>query len=174
MMVEAWRVRGFPLSSVLTVVAVVLFSFASAYVEYNFVLFDALPYREAVQPVLGIFYGYHLVFFLPVLVWLAFQPFLGQVLLKVRSSVALRRTLALGVAGVFLGVVIEDAGWFLFRFLAPLASDPLAHQWIRGSDYTASVAGYATIVGVVVPLWYFVLLTPVVAIFVALAISPHV
>lgn len=173
-MVEAWRVRNLPFSYMLTVVVVILFSFAAAYLEYNYILFDGLPYREAVQPVLGSWYNYHLVFFLPILAWLAFQPFINQVIQKVRSSENFRRTSALGLASVFLGVILEDVGWFLLRFLAPLRSDPLAHQWIRGSDYTSSVIGYATIFGTAIPLWYFVLLTPAVAIFIALIISPRV
>ena len=152
----------------------VLFSFAMAYLEYNFVLFDVLPYREAVQPSFGSWYAYHFVFFLPVLMWVGFQPFISQLLLKASSSEAFRKAFALGLAGLFLGVILEDVGWFLFRLLAPLSSDPLAHQWIRSTDYTSSVIGYATIAGAVIPLWYFVLLIPIVAILIALVIGPRV
>ncbi len=171
-MSEERRLRNLPLIYLLTIIVVVLFSFGAAYLEYNYILFSDLPYREAKPPFFGTLYGYQFVLFIPVLVWLAFQPFIQQTFQRIRSSGALRRTLALGVAGSLLGLMLEDAGWFLFRLLSPVASDPLAHQWIRASDYTASMIGYATILGVVIPLWYFVLLTPVAAIIVALIISP--
>ena len=171
-MSEVRRLRNLPISYFLTTVAVVVFSLGAAYLEYNYILFDSVPYREAELPAFGIFYNYQFLLFFPILVWLAFQPFIQQIMLKVRSSEDIRRTLALGLANAFLGIMLEDAGWFFFRLVAPVASDPLAYQWIRPSDYTSSAIGFASILGAVIPLWYFVLLIPVAAIFAALVISP--
>ena len=165
------RLRGIPLIYLLSVLIVIFFAFASAYLEYYYVLVQSVPYREARQPVLGNFYSYDFVFFLPLQLFFAFQPIIYQFFAVRRSSANLRRLFALGLASSFLGLILRDASWFLFRTFAPLSADPLGHQWIRPSDYTSSVLGYAIIFGLTVPLWYIALLPPIIAIFVSLLIA---
>jgi len=166
----SWNLR---FKYIATIILVIFASIVSANLEYNFILLDALPYREARQPTMGVFYYYHLEAIIPLIGLLAFQPFIYEVLSKTRSSEGLRTTFALGVGSLLLGLILEDTGWFVFRLFTPLSSDPLAYQWIRPSDYTASFVGYANIFGLIVPLWYMILIPPIVAILVALLIIPH-
>ena len=158
---------------VVTIIEVVFTSILFAGLEYNYILLDALPHREARQPLIGVFYYYHLGIIIPLTSLVAFQPFIQEIISKTRSSLSLRMTFALGVGSLLLGLILEDVGWFIFRLLAPLSSDPLAYQWIRPTDYTASIIGYFRIFGVVVPLWYLILMPPIVAILVALLTVPR-
>ncbi|MFX0199258.1 MAG: hypothetical protein ACFFCW_24305 [Candidatus Hodarchaeota archaeon] len=157
-----------------TCVIVVLVSVLFANLEYNYIQRESLPYREARKPLVGIFYPYHLEAFIPLIALLAFQPFIHEMLLKRRRSKAgLRMSFALGVGNLLIGLLLVDSVWFMFRVFAPLDSDPLANQWIRPSDYTASIMGYTVILGVTVPLWYMILIPPIIVIFLALLITPH-
>jgi len=156
-----------------TIVIVVFASIMCAKLEYNYILLDALPYREGQKPLIGLFYYYHLEAIVPLIGPLAFQPFIYETLSKKRSSRKLRMSLALGVGSLLLGTIAEDISWFTFRLFGPLPSDPLAYQWIRPSDYTAHILGYARIFGSVVPLWYLVLAPPIIAIFAAVFALPR-
>lgn len=156
-----------------TIIIVAIISIAFASLEYNYILFDSLPYREAQQPVIGIFHVYQLLIFIPTIALMSFQPFIYQALSGNRSSGRSRKTLALGVASLLLGLILEDAVWFLHRLLIPLPTDPLANQWIRPSDYTATVLGYAKILGTIIPLWYLILTPPIIAIIMAITLIPN-
>ena len=156
----------------ISLIVVVFFAVAFAFLEYNYVLFDTIPFREAKPPAVANLYGYDLIVFLPALFIFSFYPLINQVLQKGRQS--LRRPVAFGVACLLLSLVLKDAAWYMFRALFPVASDPLAYQWIRPSDYTATLLGYAEIVGFRIPLWYIALTPLIVAIFISLIISQNI
>ena len=166
------RLQNFPLSYIVTVLAVILFAFALTYLEYNFVLQDMIPYREAHTPDVAWLYSYQITIFLPMLIFIAIQPLIQQIYGKTQPKTPLRRPVALAIACLMLGTIILDMSWFLFRTLTPLATDPLANQWIRPTDYTAAFIGQAQIFTLTLPLWYIAFLPPIIAIFVALIISP--
>lgn len=167
------RFRNFSSVPLFALVLVIFFGIAFAYLDYNFILFDTIPFREAKPPILANLYAYDLLVFIPVLVVLAFNPLICEFLWKDKGTVSIRRSFAFGAASFLLGLIIKDAGWYLFRAIAPVASDPLAFQWIRPSDYTATILGYAEILGLRIPLWYIALSPLIIAIFVSLVISPN-
>ncbi len=171
-MTKKSKLQNFPAVHFLAILLVVFFAFTFAYLDYNFVLFDTIPFREAKPPMLANLYTYDLFAFLPALAIFAFSPLIYQFLWKGRSSISLRRPFAFGVASFMLSLVLKDAAWYLFRAIAPVASDPLAYQWIRPSDYTATILGYAEILGFRIPLWYIALSPLIIAIFTSLIISP--
>ena len=157
---------------IITLIVVVFFAVAFAFLEYNYILFDTIPFREAKPPAVANLYVYDLLVFLPALFIFSFYPLINQVLQKGRQS--LRRPVAFGVACLLLSLVLKDAGWYMFRALFPVVSDPLAYQWIRPSDYTATLLGYADFVGFRIPLWYIALTPVIVAIFISLIISQNI
>ncbi len=163
------RVRSQFLITILSVAAsaVLLAGF-----EYYYLQVNGVPSREASIPLWGPFFGYQAEVFLPVMAILCFQLVLREGVRWTHVEWAFRQTLALGGACLGLGLLLEDSVWFVFRALAPMASDPLAHNWILPADPTANALGSASIFGAVVPLWYIVLGTPVVAVLVALFILP--
>ena len=166
------RFRNFSFAPLFAIVLVIFFAIAFAYVDYNFILFDTIPLREAKPPTLANLYNYDLLVFIPALVIFSFNPLIYQLLWKDRGTISLRRPIAFGTASFLLGLIIKDAGWYLYRAIAPVASDPLAYQWIRPSDYTATILGYAEILGLRIPLWYIAFSPLIIAIFVSLVISP--
>ncbi len=164
--------QNFPPAFIIALVSVTLLAVASAWLEYNFIQIDSLPYREAKPPTAAFLYPYQLVVFLPFLLLLAFYPVIGQTITKTRPTMNLKRPIALGLGAILLGLILQDLFWFLFRTLAPYATDPLAHQWIRPTDYSATFLGYAQIAGVIVPLWYIAFLPLIIAAIVSLIVSP--
>ncbi len=170
-MTEKKRIKSIPIKNVIVFVIVMFFAFAFAYLEYNYILFDTIPFREAKPPVIANLYSYDLVVFIPALTIFSFYPFIYQALRKKRT--ALRRPAAFGVASLLLSLILKDAAWYLFRTLAPVASDTLAHQWIRPLDSTATFLGYAEILGLRIPLWYVAFSPLIIAIFISLRISQH-
>lgn len=161
--------KRIPRTQILTLLVVIFFAFAFAYLEYNYILFDTIPFREAKPPAIANLYGYDLLVFIPALAVFSFSPFLHRALKRKHAS--LRRSFAFGLGSFLMSLIIKDASWYLFRTVAPIASDPLAYQWIRPLDYSATVLGYADILGARIPLWYIALLPLIVAIFVSLRIS---
>ena len=166
------RLRNFPETYIAAVLVVIFFSLVGAYLEYNYFLLDGLPFREVKPPTIGFLYNYDLIFFIPITIMFAFAPIIYQLLTK-HSFIdqSLKRPLALGIGTTMLGLILKDAGWFLIRVTAPLLTDPLAHQWIRPSDYTASFIGSAQILGLTLPLWYLALVPPIVALLISLVIT---
>ena len=158
---------------ILTVFVIVFFSFAFAYLEYNYFLVDGTPYREAKTPIIASLYSYDLFIFIPALALFSFYPLIWQVFSRKIISKSVRKITALGVGSFLLGVVIKDASWHLLRAIVPISTDPLAHQWIRPTDSTATFMGYAEIFGLRIPLWYLALLTLITAIFISLLISQN-
>jgi hypothetical protein len=162
---------NFPPIYIAALLAVILFSTAGAYLEYNFILLDGLPYREAQLPALGFLYVHDLVFFVPMLLLLAFTPTIYFKLSKQPlKGQTLRRNFALGLGSAMIGLILRDACWFLIRTVAPIASDPLAYQWIKPSDYTASFIGSVQL-GATIPLWYVAFLPPIIATLISLMIT---
>ena len=169
--IERTRLIKLPKNNVIALIVVIFFALAFAFLEYNYILFDTIPLREAKPPAIANLYSYDLIVFIPALIMFSFYPLIYQTLQ--RKRIPLRRPTAFGVASLLLSLIIKDAGWYLFRALAPVASDPLAHQWIRPSDYTATLLGYAEILGLRIPLWYIALSPLIIAIFVSLIISQN-
>lgn len=165
------RLRNFSKDNILTVFVAILFALAFAYLEYNYILVDGVPYREARSPVIANLYGYDLLIFIPALALFSFYPLIWQALTKGLSSANLRIFIAVGVGSFLLSLVLKDASWYLLRAFSPISSDPLAHQWIRPSDYTASLLGSAEIWGLRIPLWYIALSPLIIAIFISLRIT---
>ena len=165
------RLRNFPETYVAAVLAVIFFTIVGAYIEYNFFLIEGLPFREVRQPAVGFLYSYDLMFFVPMIILISFAPLIYQILTKHLRDQNLKRPFGLGIGAALLGLILKDAGWFLFRAASPLLTDPLAHQWIRSSDYTASFIGSAQILGLTLPLWYLAFVPPIVALFVSLIIT---
>lgn len=159
-------------AAVVMVVMVILVSIISGSLEYTYIHLDGLPYREARQPIIGTFYYYHLEAIIPVIGLIAFQPVIYEVLSRHSASLDLRRILAFCFGNLLLALILEDATWFMLRRFSPLLSDPLAYEWIRPSDYTASSLGYSVIFGAIIPLWYLILVPPIVAIYAALIVLP--
>ncbi len=155
----------------LTILFVIFFSLAFAYLEYNYILFDTIPFREAKPPLIANLYIYDLIVFISALTIFSFYPFINQVVRN--SRISLRRPLTFGAGSLLLSLVLKDASWCMFRAVAPVGSDPLAYQWIRPLDYTATVLGYAEIAGLRIPLWYLALTPFIIAIFVSLRISQN-
>ena len=170
-MTEEENMKRFPKNHLVAILVVVFFAFAFAYLEYNYILFDSIPFREAKPPIIANLYSYDLLVFVPALTMFSFYPLIYRVLSNKKYSVSLRRPAAFGIASLLLSLILKDAAWYLFRTLAPVASDPLAHQWVRPSDYTATILGYAEIFGLRIPLWYLALLPLVTAVFISLRIS---
>ena len=164
--------RNFPATYIVAILSASLLAIGSAWLEYAFIQNETLPYREAKAPTLAFFYPYQLAVFLPLLALLAFYPFINQALTKTRSFSSLKRPITLGIGSFLLSVIFEDGFWFLFRAIAPTATDPLAHQWIRTSDYTVGLLGYAQISGLIIPLWYIALFPIILAAIISLLISP--
>ena len=164
--------QNFPLPYVLAILSTSLSAIGFAWLEYNFIQNEGLPFREATSPTIAFLYPYQLAVFLPLNVLLAFYPAISQALTKTSSFSSLKRPATLGIGILSLSIVFQDSFWFLFRALTPIAADPLAHQWIRPSDYTAGFLGYAQIAGLLIPLWYIVLFPIILAAIVSLLISP--
>ena len=156
-----------------TILSVTAASILLAGLEYHYFQVNGVPSREASFPILGPFFLYQFQIFLPVIGIVSFQLFIREVASRRYVQWAYRQTLALGSVCTALGLLLQDFSWFVFRMNAPIASDPLAHRWILPEDPTAYFLGFATIFGAVVPLWYIVLGTPVVAVLVALFIIPR-
>ena len=165
------RLKGSSSEHILTVATVILFALAFAYLEYYYILVDGVPYREAMTPVIANLYGYDLLIFIPALALFSFYPLIRQAMTKSMTPANPRTTIAIGLGSFLLSLILKDATWYLFRSFAPVYSDPLAHQWIRPSDYTASLLGYADIWGLRIPLWYIVLSPIIIAIFISLRIT---
>ena len=165
------KMKKIPKNNVIAFLIVIFFAFAFAYLEYNYILFDTIPFREAKPPVIANLYSYDLVVFIPALTIFSFYPFIYKALRKKRP--ALRRPAAFGVASLLLSLILKDAAWYLFRTLAPVASDSLAHQWIRPLDSTATFLGYAEILGLRIPLWYVALSPLIIPIFISQRKSQH-
>jgi len=172
MNVRTRLLRNFPPTYVLAVLSAALSAIGSAWLEYNFIQDQGMPFRETNPPTIAFLYPYQLAVFLPLLALLAFYPSINQALTKTSSFSSLKRPVALGIGTLSLSIIFQDGFWFLLRALAPIAADPLAHQWIRPSDYTAGFLGYAQIAGLIIPLWYIVLLPIILAAIVSLLISP--
>ena len=164
--------QNFPPAYVLAILSAILLAIAFSWLEYNFINIESLPYREARPPTVAFLYPYQLAVCLPFLLLLAFYPLLTQITPKRQASGNLRRPIALGIGTLLLCLVIQDGFWFLLRLFAPTVTDPLAHQWIRPTDYTATWIGYAQIAGVVIPLWYLAFFPIILAAIVSLIISP--
>ncbi len=156
-----------------TILSVLAASILLAGLEYHYFQVNGVPSREADFPVFGPFFLYQVQIFFPVLGILSFQPFIREVASRRYVQWAYRQTLALGFSCTALGLLLQDLVWFAFRTYAPIATDPLAHRWILPADPTAYFLGFATILGAVVPIWYIVLGTPIVAVLVALFILPR-
>jgi hypothetical protein len=156
----------------MAILSATLLAIGSAWLEYSYIQIEALPYREAKTPTIAFLYPYQLAVFLPFLALLAFYPLLSQTITKTHPSATLKRPIALGIGTLLLSLILQDGFWFLFRTLAPIATDPLAHQWIRPTDYTATFIGYAQIAGLIIPLWYIALLPLILAAIISLLISP--
>ncbi len=166
------RLLNFPHTFSLTILVIVFISLVAGYLEYNYLLIEGLPFREVKTPTLAFLYPYDLVFFVPLILLLALSPTLYQILNKNRpTEQSLKRYFALSIGGILIGLMLKDASWFLFRLVSPLGSDPLAYNWIRVSDYTASFIGSVEILGVVLPIWYLALIPPIAAVFISLLIT---
>ncbi len=159
------RARAFAASILVVLVVSILLTG----LDYYFMQLDGLPYREARTPTYWIFYGDQLLLVFPIIAIVSLEMAITD-LLRGAGWGLVRQEFALGIADFFLGVMVEDSLWYAFRVFAPLKTDPLAGSWIRPAEPTATLLGYASIGGVIVPLWYFVLIPPVVAIMVALLV----
>ena len=168
------KILNIPLIHISAIIITVIASIMLSNLEYNYIHAEGLPYREVQPPTIGVFYYYHLGAIIPLIGLIAFFPFIYEALGKEKPREYLRMTLALGLASLFLGILLQDSLWFAYRMLAPIDLDPFAHQWIRPSDYTASMTGYVMIFGITVPLWYFTLIPPIIAIYLALLITPRI
>ena len=167
------RLKNFPLYNIFAMLTVIFFTIVFAHLEYNYILFNSIPYREAKAPSLVNFYTYDIYIFLPALSILAFYPLIYNFLTRPRTS-TIRRTLALGIGNFLLGIILKDLFWFLFRTFTPISSDPLSHKWIKPSDFTATLLGYAEILGIRIPLWYIALSPIIISIFLSLIISQNI
>ncbi len=143
-----------------------------AYLEYYYIRIDSLPSREAMAPLVGPIYSYQAVVFLPLIVLAAFQPLIQDRLLNLKAD-AMRTSVPLGATCTLLGLVLLDSLWFAFRAFAPSAGDPLAWNWIRSVDYSASALGSVDILGAIIPIWYFAAAPIIFAVLAALLILPH-
>ena len=148
---------------------VVLVSILLSGLDYYFVQLDGLPLREARLPSLGPFYPDQLAALLPVTAVVCFEVAILD-LIRGGDRGLLRQESALGIANLMLAMILEDGLWYGFRALAPLSSDPFGGRWIQPSDATAAALGYVNIVGSIVPIWYFILVPPIVAILVGLMV----
>ncbi len=150
-------------------ILVVLVSILLSGLDYYFVQLDGLPLREARLPSLGPFYADQLVGLLPVTVVVCFGTSISDLFRGVDRGL-LRQEIALGIANLMLAMILEDGLWYAFRALAPLSVDPFGGRWIQPSDATAAALGYANIAGSIIPIWYFILIPPIVAILVGLMV----
>jgi hypothetical protein len=133
------------------------------FLEYRFILHNNLPYKLFRQPIGGILFDYQLVGIIPLLFILAFQPNILDVALSARGKNMGRREIALSMGVFLLCLIIQDLSWFMSRVFYPLVSDPSAHKFIKISDHSSTVLGYAKIGGVVIPVWYLVLIPIIIA-----------
>jgi hypothetical protein len=140
--------------------------------EYQYIQVDGYPYRLIRYPVMGPYCLYHMFGIIPLIALFAFYPLIIDLLTTNRFHQGLRRTFFLDLGAFLSGLVFEDVFWFASRALAPLESDPLAFQWVQPSDFSAVFLGHANIFGLILPLWYLILLPPIIAIFSALLMTP--
>ncbi len=164
--------QNFPPTFIIAFFTANLLATALGWLEYYFINIESIPYREAKPPTAGFLFPYQLAVFLPLLLLLAFYPLINQLISKARTTANLRRPIALGIGTFLLSLILQDSSWFILRTVAPTATDPLAYQWIRPTDYTATFLGNAQIVGITIPLWYLVLIPIILATIVSIIISP--
>ena len=113
---------------------------------------------------LYMFSEYSLFFMLPVIVFVAFYPFIDDLASKASLNSKLS-TLLWGLGNTMLLTLIEDVSYFLpWRILYPIPGDPYGGLWIQPGEWTTKILGYITIMNVVIPVWYLIL-TPIIASF---------
>lgn len=170
----------------ISVFVVIWFSFGYSFGEYYYTIDPALPkwgeqlskmpdkfpfdLLKASEPInfLGLnigvrpyhifpmFLGYYLILsFFPLIDDLTVRLFNNERGLRRREEV--KRSLVLGVGNLSFSVVVEDFGWFLWRFWAPLKDDPKGGLLMQTNDFTSSFLGCSPVgsLGFCIPNWYF-------------------
>jgi len=142
-----------------------------AYLEYYYILFDGLPYRNVLEPVLFFLHPYHIFPIIPALAFIAFEPLIHQYLFEFSPKAEKIGLFVLGLANFFQGLTTLDFFWFVFRVLAPSSTDPLAGQWIRAGEWTALSLGWINLFGFSFPAWYLITLPLSIPVYIAFLIS---
>jgi hypothetical protein len=62
----------------------------------------------------------------------------------------------IGFANLIAAIVVEDFGWFINRWIAPLQNDPKGGQLMQSSDWTSVHLGAINVGTFVIPVWYLV------------------
>lgn len=167
------------------------FATLDAYLEYYYILLDSQPYRYMSEPVLFVFYPYHLFPIIPMLISIAFAPLLlqyifdfhlttgkmevapsvAQYLMKFHFVAEKKGLFILGLANLLQGLTTLDFFWYALRVLAPSPTDPLAGKWLSTGDWTSLSLGYLNLFGLVIPNWYLATLALTIPVYLAFLIS---
>ena len=170
----------------ISILVVVWFSFAYSFGEYYYTIDPALPkWNEALArmpdqfpfnlfkasdpiTIFGVSIGlrpYHL---FPMLIGyyliICFFPLIDDLTAKRfenkrGESMKLERIRSsfLGVGNLSFSLVVEDFGWFFWRFYAPLQDDPRGGHLMQAEDWTSRFVGCSPVgsQGFCIPNWYF-------------------
>lgn len=137
----------------------------------------AVPFRYGNQTILfGQFSTYHVYVMFPIFIFVAFGPFLDDLIVKVNPVIEKWYTFFLGGATVGFAALLEDVTWFISRVLNPHEGEGFPGKWIQSwtansasapfcsklangtygcTEWTAQ-RGFFDIGGVIIPYWYVI------------------
>jgi len=102
------------------------------------------------------FNEYSLFFMLPVLVFVAFYPFIDDLFSRA-SPLSKLSTFLWGLGNALLLPLVEDIAYFLpWRIFFPAPGDPNGGLWIQPGEWTTRIMGWIEVCGIVIPLWYLI------------------
>jgi hypothetical protein len=151
-----------------TAVICVVFAICFAHLEYYYIKDPALQISNGkvlsahpeidrsreLKPIIGNMYQYHLFPMLFIFVLISFAALFDDMTFKLFGARKRRKAFILGGANLITAILIEDFGWFVNRWLVPLAEDPKAGLLMQSSDWTSMHLGAIEINRFVIPNWY--------------------
>ena len=155
----------------ISIILTFCFALFLAYLEYYYIFLDGFPYRIASEPILFVYYEYHIFPVIPILALIAFGPLVHQYLFKFYLTTEIKGLFVLGLVNLLQGLTTLDFFWFVFRVLAPNPTDPLAGIWIRAGDWTSLSIGHIDLFGFLFPAWYLITLPLIIPVYIAFMIS---
>jgi len=114
---------------------------------------------------LYMFSEYSLFFMLPVIVFVAFYPFIDDLASHAPLTSKLS-TLLWCIGNSILLPLVEDIAYFLpWRIFYPVPGDPYGGKWIQAGEWTTKILGYVTIAGIVIPIWHLITAPAIIALY---------
>src|SRR5919108_2761075 len=154
-----------------TAVICAIFAVSFAHLEYYYIKDPALQISNGkvevggdanfdrsreTRPIIGNMYQYHLFPMLFIFVLISFAALWDDMAFKLLGRHKRRKALMLGSANLIAAILIEDFGWFVNRWLVPLADDPKGGMLMQFSDWTWMHFEAIDLGSFVVPNWYII------------------